>query len=112
MSGHLFRELAPVTTAAWEQIESDVKSRLEAHLAARKLVDFEGPLGWDHAATDTGRSRSIPGLSSELIASQRTVLPLVEVRVDFTLSRRELDDADRSHAASFRARICDPRISL
>jgi uncharacterized linocin/CFP29 family protein len=72
MTGHLFRELAPVTDAAWEQIESDVKPRLTAHLAARKLVDFVGPLGWDHAATSTGRSRTIPAPSSELVAAQRT----------------------------------------
>jgi uncharacterized linocin/CFP29 family protein len=95
VTSHLFRELAPVTAAAWEQIESDVRPRLEAHLAARKLVDFEGPLGWDHAATNIGRARTIPALSSELVASQRTVLPLVEVRVPFALSRRELDDIDR-----------------
>jgi uncharacterized linocin/CFP29 family protein len=95
MTGHLFRELAPITDAAWDQIESDVKSRLTAHLAARKLVDFVGPLGWDHAATNTGRTRTIPALASECVASQRTVLPLVEVRVDFSLSRGELDKADR-----------------
>jgi uncharacterized linocin/CFP29 family protein len=95
VTGHLFRELAPVTAAAWEQIDSDVKPRLEAQLAARKLVDFEGPLGWEHAATDTGRSQKIAALSSELVSSQRTVLPLIELRVDFALSRRELDDADR-----------------
>jgi uncharacterized linocin/CFP29 family protein len=95
MSSHLLRELAPVTATAWEQIESDVQSRLQAHLAARKLVDFEGPLGWDHSATNTGRSRTIPGLSSGLIASQRTVLPLIEARVDFALSRRDLDDVER-----------------
>jgi uncharacterized linocin/CFP29 family protein len=95
MSDHLLREHAPITTSAWEAIESDVKPRLAAHLAARKLVDFEGPLGWDHSATNVGRARTISALSSELVASQRTVLPLVEVRVDFALSRRELDDADR-----------------
>jgi uncharacterized linocin/CFP29 family protein len=95
MTDHLFRELAPITTAAWEAIESDVRPRLEAQLAARRLVDFEGPLGWDHAATNVGRSRTIPALSSEMIASQRTVLPLIEVRVDFALSRRELDDVER-----------------
>jgi uncharacterized linocin/CFP29 family protein len=95
VTSHLLRELAPVTAAAWEQIESDVRPRLQAHLAARKLVDFEGPLGWDHAATSIGRARAIPALSSELVVSQRTVLPLIEVRVPFSLARRELDDVDR-----------------
>ena len=40
---HLYRELAPVSAAAWEQIEGEAKSRLVTHLAARKLVDFAGP---------------------------------------------------------------------
>jgi uncharacterized linocin/CFP29 family protein len=95
VTAHLFRELAPVSAAAWAEIESDARARLAAHLAARRLVDFEGPLGWDHAATNTGRVRAISGLSSGLVAAQRTPLPLVEVRVDFALSRRELDDVER-----------------
>ena len=95
MTDHLLRQLAPITAAAWEAIEADVKPRLKAHLAARKLVDFEGPLGWDHSATNLGRARSIAAPSVELTASQRVVLPLVEVRVGFALSRRELDDVER-----------------
>src|SRR5258708_24716605 len=95
MTDHLFQHLAPITDAAWKAIEDDVKPRLKAHLAARKLVDFEGPLGWDHSATNLGRAHPIAGPSPELTASQRTVLPLVEVRVGFELSRRELDDVER-----------------
>ncbi|MDQ1429734.1 MAG: hypothetical protein QOF40_336, partial [Actinomycetota bacterium] len=30
MTSHLLRELAPVTAAAWEEIESDVRPRLQA----------------------------------------------------------------------------------
>jgi uncharacterized linocin/CFP29 family protein len=95
MTDHLLRHLAPISDASWDAIEQDVKPRLEAQLAARKLVDFDGPMGWQHAATSLGRARPIAGLSSELTASQRTVLPLVEVRADFSLSRAELADAER-----------------
>src|ERR1700730_2192249 len=95
MTDHLLRHLAPITAAAWEAIEADVKPRLKAHLAARKLVDFEGPLGWDHSATNLGRGPSIAAPSAELTASKRAVLPLVEVRVGFALPRRELDDVER-----------------
>lgn len=52
---HLYRELAPVPEAAWEQIEDEAKGRLVTYLAARKLVDLSGPHGWDHSATDLGR---------------------------------------------------------
>ena len=37
-------------------IEDDVKPKLNTHLAARKLVDFAGPLGWDLSAVNTGRA--------------------------------------------------------
>ena len=96
MTDHLFRHLAPITTAAWAAIEDDVKPRLVAHLAARKLVDFEGPLDWDHSATNVGRAHPMAGPSSEgVTASQRVVLPLIEVRTDFALSRAELNAVER-----------------
>ena len=71
MTDHLFQELAPITTTAWHAIQEDVKPRLETYLAARKLVDFTGPLGWDYSATNLGRAHPIGALSSELTASQR-----------------------------------------
>jgi uncharacterized linocin/CFP29 family protein len=95
MTDHLLRDLAPITAAAWEAIEADVRPRLEAQLAARRLVDFEGPLGWDHSAVNLGRARPIEGLRSEVTASLRVVLPLVEVRAPFVLSRGALDDVER-----------------
>ncbi|MCU1465396.1 MAG: bacteriocin [Actinomycetia bacterium] len=93
MTDHLLRQLAPISDAAWIAIEEEVKPRLEVYLAARKLVDFEGPSGWSHSATNLGRQESIEAPSTELRAAKRAVLPLVEVRADFTLSRRELDES-------------------
>jgi uncharacterized linocin/CFP29 family protein len=95
MTDHLFRHLAPISASAWEAIEEDVKPRLEAHLAARKLVDFEGPRGWEHSATNLGRRQPLKGGSKEVTATQRVVLPLVEVRTDFALPRAALDAAER-----------------
>ena len=95
---HLQRALAPISDAAWEAIEQEVKPRLTTYLAARKLVDFEGPAGWSHSAVGLGRVTDIAGPSAELSAAQRRVLPLVELRAEFRLERRELDDADRGAA--------------
>ena len=95
MTDHLLRELAPISEAAWAAIEADVKPRLEAALAARKLVDFDGPHGWGHSATSLGRTQPIEAPSAEMRALRRAVLPLVEVRADFTVSRREIDDIER-----------------
>ena len=93
---HLFRELAPVSAAAWQQIEEEASRTLKTTLAARKLVDFSGPLGWDKAAVSLGRSEPLaapPG--SEAEARIRRVLALVELRVPFEMRRTELDAADR-----------------
>jgi uncharacterized linocin/CFP29 family protein len=92
---HLLRPLAPVPDDAWEAIDQEIRPRLETHLAARKLVDFEGPLGWTHSATNLGRVTSIAGPSPDVTGSQRRVLPLVELRADFVLRRSEIDDAER-----------------
>ena len=92
---HLYRELAPVSDGAWEQIEAEAKSRLVTHLAARKLVDLSGPHGWGHSATDLGRVGEVASPSEGVRALQRRVLPLVELRAEFSVSREELDDADR-----------------
>jgi uncharacterized linocin/CFP29 family protein len=93
---HLFRELAPITERAWELIEEEARRQLVTALAARKVVDFSGPHGWTHSATNLGRVEAAPGPDVEGVeATRRRVLPLVETRARFALSRAELADADR-----------------
>lgn len=93
---HLLRELAPISAAAWKEIEEEATRTLKTMLAARKLVDFVGPRGWDAAAVSLGRSEPIPPPGSiEAEARIRRVLALVELRVPFELRRSELDAAER-----------------
>ena len=40
---HLLRELAPISTTGWLEIEKEAKRTLKATLAARRIVDFAGP---------------------------------------------------------------------
>lgn len=97
---HLFRELAPVTTAAWDEIEREAARTLKTMLAGRKLVDFRGPFGWDTASVSTGRSEpASPPQGCEAEARLRRVLPLVELRVPFALRRAELDAIERGAQA-------------
>jgi uncharacterized linocin/CFP29 family protein len=92
---HLHRDLAPISDTGWDLIDDEAKTRLTTYLAARKLVDFTGPHGWTHSATNLGRIATISGPSEGVAAAQRKVLPLVELRAEFKISRVELDDADR-----------------
>ena len=51
----LKRSHAPITPEAWKQIDAEAKRVLQINLAGRKLVDFDGPHGWQYAAVNTGR---------------------------------------------------------
>jgi uncharacterized linocin/CFP29 family protein len=93
---HLLRALAPISDLGWKLLDDEARERLSPALAARKLVDFSGPRGWDYSATNLGRISAVasapcPGVT----AVQRHVLPLVEVRADFEVSRDELRDIAR-----------------
>jgi uncharacterized linocin/CFP29 family protein len=97
---HLMRGLAPISETGWKEVDAEAKERLQTHLAARRLVDVSGPHGWQYSATELGRtttlgSTSLAGDGEGVVVRQRRVLPLTEVRVPFTVSRAELDDAER-----------------
>ena len=93
---HLLRNQAPVTETGWRLLDDEARERLAPGLAARKLVDFDGPNGWDHSATNLGRSEELSDPPGDGIAGrQRRVLGLVELRAQFSVSRSELDDAER-----------------
>ena len=88
----LQRELAPVCAEAWDAIDDEARTTLKVTLAGRKIVDFCGPLGWDRSAVGLGRTEALARPPREgVVASIRKVQPLVELRVPFELSRRELD---------------------
>lgn len=93
---HLLRSHAPLSDAGWSAIDEEATERLAPALGARKLIDFSGPQGWEHSATNLGRTDALASAPCEGVTGiQRRVLPLVELRADFELSRSELRDADR-----------------
>ena len=52
---HLLRSYAPISDAGWKMLDEEARQRLGPALAARKLVDFSGPNGWEYSATNLGR---------------------------------------------------------
>lgn len=92
----LHRSLAPLTDETWSAIDDQARATLGTYLSARKLVDFQGPLGWRHSAEPLGRVDALADAPAEGIrASLRRVQPLLELRVDFELRRDELDAVAR-----------------
>jgi uncharacterized linocin/CFP29 family protein len=93
---HLLRSLAPVSDSGWELLDDEARSRLTAALAARKVVDFAGPHGWERSASNLGRTTKVAASPVEGVTGlQRRVLPLVELRADFAIRLAELGDHDR-----------------
>lgn len=92
----LLRNHAPISEAAWRQIDAEAARTLKTLLAARRLVDFNGPLGWAAAAVATGRTQELDGALQEgVVCRLRGALPLMEIRVAFEVQREELEAIGR-----------------
>jgi uncharacterized linocin/CFP29 family protein len=93
---NLHRELAPISDMAWAEIEQETARTLERHLAGRRVVDLQGPSGVASSAAGTGHLLNIAAPGDGILARQREVKALVELRVPFELDRQMVDDVERS----------------
>jgi len=92
---NLHIELAPISDEAWAQIKEEATRTLKVHLAGRRVVDVQGPGGVALAAVGTGHLQDIAAPQEGIIARQREVKALVELRIPFEVTRRAIDDVER-----------------
>jgi uncharacterized linocin/CFP29 family protein len=92
---NLHRGLAPISDAAWAEIEEETSRTIKRYLAGRRVVDVQGPGGIDLSAIGTGHLRNVAAPGEGILARQREVKPLVELRVPFELDREQIDDVER-----------------
>jgi len=92
---NLHRELAPISDGAWAQIQEETTRTLKRHLAGRRVVDMHGPAGTSLSGVGTGHLLTISAPGAGVVARQREVKALVELRVPFELQRQTIDDVDR-----------------
>lgn len=92
---NLHRDLAPISEAAWADLEAEAHRTFTRHIAGRRVVDLVGPSGESLAAVGTGHLASIDAPAPGVIARTRLVQPLVELRVPFTVDRQTVDDVER-----------------
>src|SRR5579871_4383509 len=85
---NLHRELAPISDAAWAQIEAETSRTIKRYLAGRRIADIHGPAGTALPAVGTGHRRSIEAPGDDVKA-------VVELRVPFALDRQMIDDVER-----------------
>src|SRR5262245_3083561 len=85
---NLHRELAPISDAAWADIEEETTRTLKRYLAGRRVVDVHGPGhggagmlgGWFHRLTfsepaSTFSGVSLCGLMARALPLFRTIFP-------------------------------------
>jgi uncharacterized linocin/CFP29 family protein len=96
---NLHRELAPISDAAWAEIEEEATRTLKRYLAARRVVDVPDPKGSALAAVSTGHTQPIEA-GDGIQAVRREANALVELRVPFTLTRQAIDDVERGSTDS------------
>jgi uncharacterized linocin/CFP29 family protein len=92
---NLHRELAPISDAAWAQIEEETSRTFKRHIAGRRVVDMHGPANTILSAVGTGHLTTIKSPADGILARQREVKAVVELRVPFDLQRQAIDDVER-----------------
>jgi uncharacterized linocin/CFP29 family protein len=92
---NLHRELAPISAAAWADLEDEAGRTFRRHVAGRRIVDVVGPAGIELAAVGTGHLDALEPHSDGVVAQVRRAQPIVELRVPFTVDRQQVDDVAR-----------------
>ena len=66
---NLHRELAPISDAAWADIEEETTRTLKRYLAGRRVVDVQGPGGVGLSAVGTGHLKTIAEPGKGILAA-------------------------------------------
>jgi uncharacterized linocin/CFP29 family protein len=69
----------------WQAIDAAARQAATHVLAARRVADFEGPLGWSHLVVPTGRTMAVTAASAGASLAVPEVTPLVEIRAECAL---------------------------
>ncbi|GAA3396919.1 family 1 encapsulin nanocompartment shell protein [Cryptosporangium minutisporangium] len=92
---NLYRELAPISDAAWADIETEARRTFSRHVAARRVVDLIGPSGEELSAVGTGHLSELVPPADGVRARSRIVQPVLEFRIPFVVDRQAVDDVER-----------------
>jgi uncharacterized linocin/CFP29 family protein len=91
----LKRELAPISSKAWEEIDTIARETLRNTLSARSFLDIDGPHGISFTSVNSGRLIVPENQKSEVLFGTYSVQPLTETRISFSLPMWELDNIER-----------------
>lgn len=92
---NLHRDLAPISAAAWAEIEEEARRTFSTRIAGRKVLDMPEPAGIELSAIGIGHIEPIAPPLDGVQAHKRQVQSVVELRVPFSVSRSAVDDVER-----------------
>ncbi|TCK37096.1 putative linocin/CFP29 family protein [Paraburkholderia sp. BL8N3] len=92
---NLHRELAPISSSAWSQIEAEVARTFKRSVGGRRVVDVTSPGGTDLPGVGTGHQTTITAPKQGVGAKLYEVKSLVQLTVPFTLERESIDSVER-----------------
>jgi len=92
----LRRGAAPLSEKVWKEIDDIAASMFKQTVVARRVVDFDGPRGWNHVATQLGTFKPAQTPSSSKV---RFLIPdvilLTELRAEFAIAWADIDIFER-----------------
>lgn len=93
----LRRSAAPFSEKVWNEVDEIAGSMFKQTVVARRVVDFDGPRGWNHVATQLGSFKPVQVLqgTSKVRFSTPDVMLLTELRADFTIQWADIDIFER-----------------
>lgn len=109
---NLHRDLAPVSSEAWDEIEDEARRTFKGRLAARRTVDMPDPAGPAFGALATGHVTSVQTQVEGVKALKRESLPVVELRVPFRVKRIDVDNVERGSSDSDWQPVKDAAVAL
>lgn len=92
---NLHRKLAPISSAAWDQIDGEALRTFITRIAGRRVVDVPEPGGSELSAVNLGHSEEIASPVPGVNTRQRQVQPLIERGALITVTRAAVADVER-----------------
>lgn len=99
-ANNLHRELAPVSEAAWQEIREEATRTFTRTIAGRRFADMPEPAGPAFSALTTGHLERTTDLCDGVRTRVRESLPVLELKVPFTVRREDVDDVLRGSVDS------------
>src|SRR2546423_12326788 len=93
----LRRSAAPLSEKVWKEVDEIAGSMFKQTIIARRIVDFDGPRGWNHVATQLGtfKPAKTPKHGDRVRFLVPDVMLLTELRADFAIPWADIDIFER-----------------